>query len=75
MKLENIIFAHNSSVKEFMDGGELEWNLYTDLYEYYTSKNQISYAAHKAIDVDPIQEVSDLFAGDCRSLGLSYEYN
>ena len=75
MKLENIIYAHNSSVKEFMDGGELEWDLYTDLYEYYTNKNQISYAAHKAIDVDPIQEVSDLFAEDCRSLGLSYEYN
>jgi predicted glutamine amidotransferase len=75
MRLEDIIFAHNTSVKEFMDGGELEWDLYTDLYDFYTSKNQISYAAHKAIDVDPIQEVSSLFAEDCRSLGISYKYN
>ena len=34
-----------------------------------------SYAAHKAIDVDPFDEVSELFAEDCRSLGISYEYN
>ena len=74
MKLEDIIFAHNTSVKEFMDGGDLEWDLYTDLYEYYTAKNELSYAAHKAINVDPIQEVSTLFAEDCRSLGISYEY-
>jgi predicted nucleotidyltransferase len=75
MKLEDIVFAHNSSVKEFMDGGELEWDLYTDLQEYYVSKNMLSYAALKAITVDPIQEVSELFAEDCRSLGISYEYN
>ena len=72
MKLEDIIFAHNTSVKEFMDGGDLEWDLYTDLYEYYTAPPDSSYAAHKAIDVDPIQEVSTLFAEDCRSLGVSY---
>ena len=75
MKLEDIIYAHNTSVKEFMDGGELEWDLYTDLYDYYTSKNQLSYAAHKAIDVDPFDEVTILFAEDCRSLGISYNYN
>ena len=74
MKLENIIYAHNSSVKEFMDGGELEWDLYTDLQDYYVSKNMLSYGALKAIDVDPIQEVSDLFAEDCRSLGIDYGY-
>lgn len=75
MQLEDIIFAHNSSVKEFMDGGELEWDLFTDLQDYYASKNMLSYAALKAINVDPIHEVSELFAEDCRSLGISYEYN
>jgi hypothetical protein len=43
--------------------------------DYYTSLNKLSYAALKAIDVDPMHEVSDLFAEDCRSLGISYEYN
>ena len=52
MRLENIVYAHNSDVKEF-----------------------ISYAAHKAIDVDPFDEVTILFAEDCRSLGISYNYN
>jgi serine/threonine protein kinase len=75
MNLEDIIFAHNNSVKEFMDGGDLEWDLYTDLYEYYSSKNQLSYGALKAINVDPIQEVSSIFAEDCRGLGISYKYN
>lgn len=74
MQLEDIIYAHNSNVKEFMDGGDLEWNLYTDLYDYYTAKGMVSYEAHKAINVDPIQEVSTLFAEDCRSLGISYDY-
>ena len=72
MKLEDIIYAHNSDVKEFMDGGGLSWDLYTDLYEYYTAKNELSYAAQKAIDVDPMDEVTTLFAEDCRSLGVSY---
>ena len=75
MKLESIMYAHNSDVKEFMDSGVLSWNLYTDLYEYYTALNKVSYAAHKAIDVDPFDEVSELFAEDCRSLGINYEYN
>jgi predicted GNAT superfamily acetyltransferase len=75
MKLEDIIYAHNSDVRDFMDGDGLSWDLYTDLYDYYTSLNKLSYAALKAIDVDPMHEVSDLFAEDCRSLGISYEYN
>lgn len=75
MKLENIVYAHNSDVKEFMDGNGLSWDLYTDLYDYYTALNKVSYAAHKAINVDPMDEVSELFAEDCRSLGISYEYN
>ena len=75
MKLESIVYAHNSDVKEFMDGGDLSWDLYTELYEYYTALNKVSYAAHKAIDVDPFDEVTILFAEDCRSLGITYEYN
>lgn len=75
MLLENIIYAHNSDVKEFMDGNGLSWDLYTDLYEYYSKKNQLSYEALKAIKVDPMDEVTTLFADDCRSLGISYKYN
>lgn len=75
MKFEDIVYAHNSDVREFMDGNGLSWNLYTDLYEYYSAKNQLSYAAQKAITVDPMDEVTTLFAEDCRSYGISYEYN
>jgi hypothetical protein len=75
MILENIIYAHSSDVKEFMDSGDLSWDLYTDLYEYYSQKNQLSYEALKAIRVDPMDEVTTLFADDCRSLGISYNYN
>lgn len=75
MLLESIIYAHGWAVKEFMDGGELSWDLYTDLYEYYSEKNQLSYEALKAIRVDPMDEVTTLFADDCRSLGVSFEYN
>ena len=75
MLLESIIYAHKSSVKEFMDGNGLSWDLYTDLYEYYSEKNKLSYEALKAIRVDPMDEVTELFAEDCRSLGIDYELN
>ena len=62
--LDTIINTYKYEVKQFMDGAELDTDLYDALYDYYLNAGRMPYGIAKARTGDPSEWVAQEFAND-----------
>lgn len=72
--LEHIVTRFKHETKNFLNGSDLDSDLYEALYDYYADAGEMPYGVAKARDGDPYQWVSDRFESDLAMLGHQRQF-
>lgn len=72
--LEHIVTRFKHETKNFLNGAELDEDLYNALYDYYVDNGEMPYGVAKAREGDPYQWVSDHFADELALLGHQRQF-
>ncbi len=72
--LEHIVTRFKHETKNFLNGADLDEDLYNALYDYYIDNGEMPYGVAKAREGDPYQWVSDHFADELSSMGHSRQF-
>jgi len=72
--LEHIVTRFKHETKNFLNGADLDEDLYNALYDYYIDNGEMPYGVAKAREGDPFHWVSDHFADELESMGHSRQF-
>ena len=72
--LEHIVTRFKHETKNFLNGADLDEDLYNALYDFYIDNGEMPYGVAKAREGDPYQWVSDHFADELASMGHSRQF-
>jgi hypothetical protein len=72
--LEHIVTRFKHETKRFLNGDELDDDLYNALYDYYIDNGEMPYGVAKAREGDPYQWVSDHFADELALMGHDRQF-
>ena len=67
--LEHIIDKFRHETKSFVNGSELDSDLYDALYDYYLSNGDMPYGVAKARDGDPFEWIANKFESELDMMG------
>lgn len=72
--LEHIVTRFKHETKRFLNGDDLDSDLYEALYDYYIDAGEMPYGVAKAREGDPYQWVSDHFADELALMGHQRQF-
>lgn len=72
--LEHIVTRFKHETKNFLNGSELDDDLYNALYDYYSDNGEMPYGVAKAREGDPYQWVSQHFENDLAMMGHQRQF-
>ena len=72
--LEHIIQRFKHETKNFLNGAELDDDLYNALYDYYVDNGEMPYGVAKAREGDPYQWVGDHFENELAMMGHQRQF-
>lgn len=72
--LEHIVQRFKHETKNFLNGAELDDDLYNALYDYYVDNGEMPYGVAKAREGDPYQWVGDHFEDALSMMGFERQF-
>jgi len=73
--LEHIVTRFKHETKNFLNGAELDDDLYNALFDYYLDNGEMPYGVAKAREGDPYQWVSNRFDDALAMMGYERQFN
>lgn len=72
--LEHIVTRFKHETKRFLNGDELDDDLYNALYDYYVDNGEMPYGVAKAREGDPYQWVGNRFEDELSTMGYQRQF-
>lgn len=72
--LEHIVTRFKHETKRFLNGDELDDDLYNALYDYYVDNGEMPYGVAKAREGDPYQWVGNRFEDELATMGHQRQF-
>jgi len=72
--LEHIVTRFKHETKRFLNGDELDDDLYNALYDYYVDNGEMPYGVAKAREGDPFQWVGNRFEDELATMGYERQF-
>ena len=73
--LEHIVTRFKHETKRFLNGDDLDSDLYEALYDYYVDAGEMPYGVAKAREGDPFQWVGNRFESDLSNMGYDRKFD